>query len=54
LPGGRKIVFGAWWEPGTGKDVVGVSLYVVNADGTGLVRITTASDAADYDVSCSR
>lgn len=55
LPGGTNFVFSA---PSTGvvagKEPLRANLYVVGADGTGLVRLTTAPDAFDYNVSCSR
>ena len=55
LPGGTNFVFSA---PSTGvvagKEPLRANLYVVGADSTGLVRLTTAPDAFDYNVSCSR
>ena len=55
LPGGTNFVFSA---PSTGvvagEEPLRAHLYVVGADGTGLVRPTSAPDALDYIVSCSR
>lgn len=48
----NKLVFNA---PGSAAGTLAASwsLYVVAADGSGLVRLTTAPDAFDYSVSCS-
>jgi hypothetical protein len=54
LPGGTRIVFSAPNTGVTGEEPMRASLYVVVADGTGLGRLTTAPDAFDHDVSCSR
>jgi len=54
LPGGTRIVFSAPSTGVTGAESMRASLYVVGADGTGLVRLTTAPDAFDGEVSCSR
>lgn len=54
LPGGTRIVFSVPNTGVTGDEPMRASLYVVGADGTGLVRLTTAPDAFDGDVSCSR
>lgn len=54
LPGGTRIVFSAPDTGVTSDEPMRASLYVVGADGTGLVRLTTAPDAFDSDVSCSR
>jgi hypothetical protein len=54
LPGGTNFVFSAPSTGVTGEDPIRANLYVVGADGTGLVRLTTAPDAFDFNVSCSR
>ena len=52
LPGGQKLVFNAIM-PGPAGSVARSSLHVINADGTGLTRLTTREDAFDHNVSCA-
>ena len=54
LPTGNKLVFNAPTTGITGNEPMRGNLYVVGADGTGLARLTTAPDAFDHSVSCSR
>jgi hypothetical protein len=54
LRGGTRVVFNV---PNSGSATASqlfASLYVVGIDGTGLARLTTATNAFDYNVSCSR
>jgi len=54
LPGGSKLVFNAP-SAGQAADASGWGhLYVVGADGNGLVQLTTAAETFDSGVSCSR
>jgi Tol biopolymer transport system component len=54
LPGGSRLVFNAP-SAGQAADASGYGhLYVVGADGTGLVQLTTAAETFDFAVSCSR
>ena len=53
LPGTDKLVFEAPTPGVTGGAPVRANLFVVHADGTGLVQLTHATDATDEYVSCS-
>jgi len=54
LPGEDRLVFAAPGIGVTGDEPPRANLYVVGADGTGLVKLTTAPNVFDHDVSCSR
>jgi hypothetical protein len=53
LAGGAKLVFNGPSPRVEDQTAIRANLYVVGADGTGLVRLTTAADAFDHSVSCS-
>ena len=54
LPGGTHIAFSAPRTGATSGGIMRSSVFVVGADGTGLVQVTTAADVFDHSVSCTR